>query len=93
MLFGSANHDPRVFATPDVLDVGRPNAPEQFASGAASTSASARRSPGSSWKRALRALAERAPRRQLAAEPLRVPAFVIRGFQAVEVELVATGST
>ena len=33
----------------------------------------------------LRTLAERAPGLELAAEPARVPAFVIRGYRAVEV--------
>ena len=48
MLFGAANRDPRVFVDADRLDVARANAAEHIGFGGGITSASARRSPGSS---------------------------------------------
>jgi cytochrome P450 len=92
MLFGSANHDPRVFADPEVLDVGRPNAAEHIGFGGGIHVCIGAPLARIELEAGLRALAERAPGLRLAAEPVRVPAFVIRGFQAVEVELGTAGS-
>jgi cytochrome P450 len=92
MLFGSANHDPRVFAAPDVLDVGRPNAAEHIGFGGGIHVCIGAPLARIELEASLRALAERAPILRLAADPVRVPAFVIRGFQAVEVELVSGGT-
>jgi cytochrome P450 len=89
MLFGSANHDPRVFAAPDVLDVGRSNAAEHIGFGGGIHVCIGAPLARIELEASLRALAERAPGLELAAEPVRVPAFVIRGFQAVEVELLS----
>jgi cytochrome P450 len=92
MLFGSANHDPRAFAAPDVLDVGRPNAAEHIGFGGGIHVCIGAPLARIELEASLRALAERAPMLRLAADPVRVPAFVIRGFQAVEVELVSGGT-
>jgi cytochrome P450 len=92
MLFGSANHDPRVFAAPDVLDVGRPNAAEHIGFGGGIHVCIGAPLARIELEASLRALAERAPMLRLAEDPVRVPAFVIRGFQAVEVELVSGGT-
>jgi cytochrome P450 len=92
MLFGSANHDPRVFAAPDVLDVGRPNAAEHIGFGGGIHVCIGAPLARIELEAGLRALAERGPILRLAADPVRVPAFVIRGFQAVEVELVSGGT-
>ena len=73
MLFGSANRDPRVFASPDDFDVAGRTRPSTSASAAASTCASARRSRASSWRRACARLVERCPQLELAAEPVTQP--------------------
>src|SRR2546423_7400344 len=86
MLFGSANRDPRVFADPDVLDVARPNAGEHIGFGGGIHVCIGAPLARIELEATLHALVERAPELELAAEPERVPAFVIRGFQAVEVE-------
>ena len=83
-----ANHDPRVFARPTTLDVGRANASEHIGFGGGIHVCIGAPLARIELEAGLRALAERAPGLELAAEPVRVPAFVIRGFQAVEVELV-----
>jgi len=87
MLFGSANRDPRVFAEPDVLDVGRPNAAEHIGFGGGIHVCIGAPLARIELEAGLRALVERAPAIELVEEPVRVPAFVIRGFQAVEVEI------
>ena len=86
MLFGSANRDPRVFPDPDVLDVGRPNAAEHIGFGGGIHVCIGAPLARIELEAGLRALVERAPELRLAEEPVRVPAFVIRGFRAVEVE-------
>ena len=88
MLFGSANRDPRVFDRPDVLDVGRANAADHIGFGGGIHVCIGAPLARIELEASLRALVERAPGLELAAEPVRVPAFVIRGFQAVEVEVV-----
>jgi cytochrome P450 len=88
MLFGSANRDPRVFDVPDALDVGRPNAADHIGFGGGIHVCIGAPLARIELEAGLRALVERAPALELAAEPVRVPAFVIRGFQAVEVEVV-----
>jgi cytochrome P450 len=87
MLFGSANRDPRAFAEPHVLDVGRPNAAEHIGFGGGIHVCIGAPLARIELEAGLRALVERAPAIELVEEPVRVPAFVIRGFQAVEVEL------
>ena len=61
------------------------NAADTSASAAASTSASARRSRGSSSRRACGRSSSGRLLSSSSSEPERVPAFVIRGYQAVEV--------
>jgi cytochrome P450 len=85
MLFGSANRDPRVFEHADVLDVGRANAAEHIGFGGGIHVCIGAPLARIELEAGLRALLERAPGLQLVEEPVRVPAFVIRGFQAVEV--------
>jgi cytochrome P450 len=92
MLFGSANRDPRVFADADVLDVGRPNAGEHIGFGGGIHVCIGAPLARIELEASLRALVERASGLELVAEPVRVPAFVIRGFQAVEVEQRAGAS-
>jgi cytochrome P450 len=86
MLFGSANRDPLVFSEPDVLDVGRPNAAEHIGFGGGIHVCIGAPLARIELEASLRALVERAPELQLVEAPARVPAFVIRGFEAVEVE-------
>ena len=86
MLFGSANRDPRVFSDADVLDVGRRNAAEHIGFGGGIHACIGAPLARIELEAGVRALVERGPGLRLAAEPVRVPAFVIRGFQAVEVE-------
>jgi cytochrome P450 len=84
MLFGAANRDPRVFAD-DRLDVGRENAAEHIGFGGGIHVCIGAPLARIELDAALDALVERAPGLRLVAEPERVPAFVIRGFQALEV--------
>jgi cytochrome P450 len=89
MLFGSANRDPRVFDGPDVLDVGRTNAAEHIGFGGGIHVCIGAPLARIELEASLRTLVDRAPALELVEEPVRVPAFVIRGFQAVEVEVGA----
>jgi hypothetical protein len=81
-----------VFADADVLDVGRPNAGEHIGFGGGIHVCIGAPLARIELEASLRALVERAPGLELVAEPVRVPAFVIRGFQAVEVEQRAGAS-
>ncbi|MFI1927578.1 cytochrome P450 [Streptomyces sp. NPDC020377] len=86
MLFGSANHDPAVFADPDRLDLDRPENPH------ISFSAGIHYCIGAPLARielaaSMTALLERAPTLALAAEPRRKPNFVIRGLEGLSVTL------
>ena len=85
MLFGSANRDPRVFDDPDRLDVGRANAAEHIGFGGGIHVCIGAPLARIELEASLRTLVDRAPGLELAAEPARVPAFVIRGYEAVEV--------
>ena len=87
MLFGSANRDPRVFADPDRLDAGRENAAEHIGFGGGIHVCIGAPLARIELETALRTLVERAPSLELVEEPVRVPAFVIRGFQAVDVAI------
>lgn len=86
MLFGSANHDPAVFAEPERLDLTRADNPH------ISFSAGIHYCIGAPLARielaaSMTALLERAPTLALAAEPRRKPNFVIRGLEGLSVTL------
>jgi cytochrome P450 len=87
LLFGAANRDPRVFDDADRLDVTRVNASEHIGFGGGIHACIGAPLARIELDEALQALVERAPGLELVAEPERVPAFVIRGFQAVEVAI------
>jgi cytochrome P450 len=85
LLFGSANHDPAVFADPDRLDVTRRDNPHisfgagiHFCLGAPLARIELAASFG--------ALLARAPRPRLVREPEWKPGYIIRGLRALEVE-------
>ncbi|MFE3409871.1 cytochrome P450 [Streptomyces mirabilis] len=86
LLFGSANHDPKVFASPESLDLSRSDNPH------ISFSAGIHYCIGAPLARlelaaSLGALLEKAPTLALAAEPERKPNFVIRGIEGLSVVL------
>jgi unspecific monooxygenase len=85
MLFGSANHDPEVFETPEKLNLTRKENPH------ISFSAGIHYCIGAPLARielaaSMMALLEKAPTLTLAAEPKRKPNFVIRGLEGLPVE-------
>ncbi len=84
VLFGAANRDPRVFESPDAFDVGRPNAAEHISFGGGIHVCIGAPLARIELEASLRALVERCPRLELAAEPRRTPAFVIWGLDALE---------
>ncbi|WP_369234373.1 cytochrome P450 [Streptomyces sp. R21] len=84
MLFGSANHDPEVFAHPERLDLTRRDNPH------ISFSAGIHYCIGAPLARielaaSMGALLEKAPELAPAAEPVRKPNFVIRGLEGLPV--------
>jgi unspecific monooxygenase len=86
LLFGSANHDDRVFADPCRLDLARTDNPH------ISFSAGIHYCIGAPLARielaaSMRALLVRAPTLALAEEPVRKPNFVIRGMEGLRVEV------
>ena len=87
MLFGAANRDPRVFAEPDVFDIGRPNPAEHIGFGGGIHVCIGAPLARIELETSLRALVERCPNLELAEEPRRVPAFVIWGHERVDVAL------
>jgi cytochrome P450 len=84
MLFGSANRDPRVFGSPDEFDVARPNAAEHIGFGGGIHVCIGAPLARIELEAALRALADRCPKLELVAEPVRNQAFVIWGCERVE---------
>ncbi|GHA97190.1 cytochrome P450 [Streptomyces termitum] len=87
LLFGSANRDPAAFGpTADVLDLARADNPHvTFGAGVHYCLGAplARLELGAVFA----ALRERAPGLRLAAEPVRRPGYVIRGFESLPVEV------
>jgi cytochrome P450 len=87
VLFGAANRDPRVFTSPDEFDVGRPNAAEHVSFGGGIHVCIGAPLARIELEASLRALVERCPGLALAAEPRRIPAFVIWGLARLDVSL------
>ncbi|WP_406378227.1 cytochrome P450 [Streptomyces sp. NBC_00197] len=86
MLFGSANRDAEVFASPDTLDLSRAENPH------ISFSAGIHYCIGAPLARielaaSMSALLTRAPGLRLTEEPVRKPGFVIRGLEGLKVEV------
>jgi cytochrome P450 len=85
-LLGAANRDPAVFADPDRFDAGRvPNTHMSFGAGLHfCLGAPLARIE---MQAALTALLDHAPRLELAAEPVRSPGFVLRGYESVRLDV------
>ncbi len=86
LLFGSANHDPRRFPAPDRFDAGRGDSTHIGFGGGIHYCLGAPLAR-LELEVALGTLAARAPTMALVAEPRRQPAFVIRGLEALMVDL------
>jgi cytochrome P450 len=86
LMFGAANHDPTVFSQPQSLNITRnPNPHISFGGGV-------HYCLGAPLARmelqiAYTILLDRFPNMQLAAEPQFIPAYVIRGLQALKISL------
>jgi cytochrome P450 len=87
LLFGAANRDPRVFAEPDVFDVSRANAAEHIGFGGGIHVCIGAPLARIELEAGLRVLVDRCPGMELAAEPRRIPAFVIWGLERVDVTI------
>ena len=85
MLFGSANRDPRQFPDPDALEVGRDDR-THVTFGAGTHHCIGAPLARVELDEALDVLVAAMPGLLLAEEPVRHPAFVIHGFQAVRVD-------
>ena len=85
LLFGSANRDPRVFADADRLDVARANAAEHIGFGGGIHVCIGAPLARIELAASFEALARLRPALDLVEQPERVPAFVIRGYQSVQV--------
>ncbi len=86
LLFGAANRDPRAFAEPDRFDVGRADADRHIGFGGGIHVCIGAPLARIELEASLRALVRRCPTLQLAAQPRRNPAFVIWGYERVELE-------
>ena len=87
LLFGAANRDPRVFPEPDRLDLARANAAAHIGFGGGIHVCIGAPLARIELAAGLQALVDAAPGLELVAEPRRLPAFVIRGFESVPVRL------
>ncbi len=82
MLFGAANRDPRAFENPDLFEVGRGDR-THITFGAGTHFCLGAPLARLELDIAVNELAGRFPNLNLTADPMRVPAFVIRGYQSV----------
>jgi cytochrome P450 len=85
LLFGSANRDPRVFGDPDRLDIARGNAAEHIGFGGGIHVCIGAPLARIELAASFEALARLRPALRLVEQPRRVPAFVIRGYESVQV--------
>jgi cytochrome P450 len=85
LLFGSANRDPRIFVDADRLDIARTNAAEHIGFGGGIHVCIGAPLARIELAASFDALAQVRPTLHLVEQPERVPAFVIRGFQSVQV--------
>ena len=87
LLFGAANRDPRVFPEPGRLDLARANAAAHIGFGGGIHVCIGAPLARLELAAGLQALVDAAPGLELVAEPRRLPAFVIWGFESVPVRL------
>lgn len=87
VLFGAANRDPRVFASPDDFDLGRPNAADHISFGGGIHVCIGAPLARIELEASLDALVERCAGLTLASEPRRSPAFVIWGLEGLDVTI------
>ena len=85
LLFGSANRDPAVFADPDRLDLGRPDAAQHLSFGAGVHYCLGAPLGRLELELSFGTLLRRLPGMDLAAEPAWKPTYILRGLEALHV--------
>lgn len=87
VMLGSANRDPRYFEAPDEFRIGRGD-PTHVSFGGGIHHCLGAPLARLEMEAALSRLAARCPRLELAAEPVRPPRFVLRGFDSLELTVL-----
>jgi cytochrome P450 len=85
LLFGSANRDPAVFADPDRLDLGRPDAAQHLSFGAGVHYCLGAPLGRLELELSFGTLLARLPGMAPAAEPAWKPTYILRGLEALHV--------
>jgi cytochrome P450 len=85
LMFGSANRDPAVFADPDRLDLGRPDAAQHLSFGAGIHYCLGAPLGRLELELSFGTLLRRLPRMELVRPPAWKPTYILRGLEALDV--------